>query len=271
MKKFIVFEIVSIFFRLLLIFLISFIWLRYITRDFKLSVAVSIFLTLAIDFTIKFFGDKKKRKGIARQKEKLEIESYINSFIFNDDAYSVNFFHQLASKRHSAIKNRRFVTITHPDSKIILFPFFLYRPFDADDLIFVYNNLKSQNFSKLIICTNKINSDVFKLCKKINSNIILLDGEQTYIKLLLEYNCYPDKCLQTEDLNKFTWNDLLTYALNKKRTKGYFFSSLILLFSSFLVSYNIYYVVMSSLLLILALISFTNPRFNKINSEEKIL
>ena len=205
------------------------------------------------------------------QKERQKIDGYIKTFIFNDDLYSVNFFYKLASKRHNASKTRRFVTITHPDSKIILFPFFLYRAFDADDLIFIYNNMKSQNFNKLIICTNKITPDAVKLCKKINNNIILLDGEQTYLKLLLEYNYFPEITQNFDEVEKLSYKDLLAYIFNKKRTKGYFFSSLILLVSSFIVSYNIFYVVMSSLLLILALISFINPKFNKISIEEKLL
>lgn len=271
MKKFIVFEIISVVFRLLLIFLISFVWLRYITRDFKLSVILSIFTTLVVDFTIKFFSDKKKRKGILKEKEKQEIESYINTFIFNDDNYSVNFFYNLATKRHTATKNRRFVTVIHPESKIILFPFFLYRAFDTDDLIFIYNNIKNQEFSKLIICTNKISPDAIKLCKKINSKIILLDGEQTYLKLLLEYNFYPEKMPSLKQTETLSWKDLLAYTLNKKRTKGYFLSSIVLLISSFVVSYNLYYVIMSSVLLLLALVSFINPKFNKPKVEENLL
>lgn len=271
MKKFIVFEIISSIFRLFLIFLISFVWIRYISRDFKLSIILSVVSTLIIDFTIRFIEDKKRKKRIIKEKEKQAIDTYTNAFIFNDDAFSVNFFYNLATKRHTATKNKKFITIIHPDTKIILFPFFLYRSFDIDDLIFIFNNLKNLSFSKLIICTNKISPETIKLSKKVDKRIILLDKEETYFRLMVEYNYYPETMPTLKQNEKFSWKDLFAYTLNKKRTKGYFLSSLVLLFSSFVVSYNIYYVIFSSILLLLALISFINPKFNKVNIEENLL
>ena len=91
--------------------------------------------------------------------------------------------------------------------------------------------------------------------------------QKTYFKLLKVYDFYPEKVIELKQSQKITINDLLAYSLNKKRTKGYFLASCIMLFSSFLVKYNLYYIIFSTLLLILSLISFINPKFNKKISE----
>ena len=64
--------------------------------------------------------------------------------------------------------------------------------------------------------------------------------------------------------------EFLLASISHQRAKGYLLASLVLLFSSFIVKMNIYYVVVSSLLLILALISLLYKPKN-INYNENVL
>ncbi len=262
MKNFSIFKTFDMFFRIVVIFLICFVWCRYFIDSLWLSLILTVILTLSIDFFIKFLFNRKTRKNKAILDEQEKIQNYINSFIFSDDSFSVNFFCDLAKKKYNVIKKTKFIQIEHTCNHVILYPYFMYREFNADDLITVFNKVKSLHPKKIVICTNKIDSLATKLSAKLPIKTILLDYIDTYNQLLVKYDCFPPMTKLNEQ-QKPNMKYLLGYALNKKRTKGYFIASLFLLFSSFIVPYKIYYVIMSSILLTLSFISYINPKFNK--------
>lgn len=262
MKHFNIFKTFDVFFRIVVIFLICFVWCRYFINNLWISLIITAILTLSIDFLIKFVLNKKNKKQKAKIDEQETIQNYINSFIFSDDSFCVNFFSELAKQKHNVIKKSKFIQIEHTCNRVILYPYFVYRDFNVDDLICILNKVKSLYPAKIVICTNKIDPLALKLSSKLPIKTIILDAIDTYNSLLVKYNYYPP-LTKLSDTSKPTMKYFLSYALNKKRTKGYFIASLFLLFSSFLVPYKIYYVIMSSILLMLSFISYINPKFNK--------
>ncbi len=267
MKRFNFFKTFDAFFRILIIFLACFVWCRYFIDNLWLSLIATIFLTLTIDLTINFVKNKRQKKKNIYKEEDEKIQQYINTFIFSEDNFSVNFFYELAKIKHQAQKKNKYIEIVNTNKKIILFPYFIYRDFNTDDLVLVYNKTKKEMPSRLIICTNTIDNNAIKLAQKLPLDVYILDGNQVYEKLLKKYNYFP-YLTKLKSETKIGFKEILSYALNKKRTKGYFIASVILLLSSFFVPYKIYYVVMATLLLILSLVSFSNPKYNKIENIE---
>lgn len=259
------FTIINLCFRLFILFLIFFVWLRYITKELAISLVLSICLAILSDFILnKIFQFFKKNRNLTN-KEKERIDEYSLYFLFNDDEDNINFFYSLAKKKHDVIKGIRYLTIINNDSIVLLFPFFTFRKFSCDDLIYVYNQTKFDKPTKLVICTNEVEPAALKLASKLTqTNIVILDKTEIFHKLLTEYDYYPEKKVELKENIKISFKELIAFSLNKKRTKGYFISSIILLFSSFIVNNNIYYIIMSSILLILAFVSLVNPRFNKV-------
>ena len=92
--------------------------------------------------------------------------------------------------------------------------------------------------------------------------IILLNSKDCFLKLIKKYNYFPKNLKNLNLQEKLKFKEFLKLSLSRKNAKGYFINSLILLFSSFIVRLNIYYVIMSSILLLLALISFFLPQKN---------
>lgn len=260
------FKALSKLFRLFLIFIIALIWCRYFIEDLTISLVVTAFITLLVDALISLIFYNKNKKLNLKNSELEKADNYCNKFIFSNKAYTVNFFYNLASKRHKAKKYANYIYLH--DNKVLLYPYYKFEEFNTEDLILTYNSAKKLNANKLVICVNKINANVLKIKDKLDIKIIILDKYQTYEKLLKEYNYFPQEFIIKTSKNSF--KSLVEYSLNKKRTKGYFIASIILLFSSFIVKYNIYYLIFSSILLILSLFSFINPKFNK-KIEDNIL
>ena len=266
--KFSISSIFSMLFRISLIFLICFIWARYYIEKLYLAIIVSALATIMIDVFIKIVSTKHQTTLSIKKKELEKIEECKNSFLFGEEKQTLDFYYKLAKKKHEAVKKKEYVLVENVNGeKIVLFPFYTYRKFTIDDLIVCINKIKNIGVTKLVICTNEYETAVSKFADKMSLKILILNCEQTYFKLLKVYDFYPEKVIELKQSQKNTIKDLLAYSLNKKRTKGYFLASCIMLFSSFLVKYNLYYIIFSTLLLILSLISFINPKFNKKISE----
>lgn len=266
MKKFNLTTSLNTALRIFIIFLICLIWSRYFISPLWISLIVTIILTFAIDFFIVYLSQKKQSKQNIQNDENEKINNYANTFVFSNNKIAVSFFLNLAKTKHIATKTTKYVIVQNQNEKIILYPCFLYRPFDCNDLTEIYKSLSIVSLKRIVICTNKVDPQVYDLCNKLPKEVFVLDAKDTFVKLYKEYNIYPPQTkLEQKPQNKY--QALAKYALNKKRTKGYFVASLFLIMSSFISPYKIYYLVVSTILLSLTFISLFNPKFNKI--EEK--
>lgn len=262
MKKFSLLKSFDIFFRLLIIFLISFVWIRYFVDNLWLSLFLTFVATFLIDFIFKYFKKKKNNKKQISDENSKQIQEYISSLVFADNLYVVDYFYNLTLLKHKAVKTTRYVKIESNNKTLILYPFFTYKDFTVDDLIYIINKTKKEKPTKIIICTNTIDGNTLKIAKKIPIKVEIVNGIDTYNLLMKEYNYFP-KIIKLFPEPTLNYKDLISYALNKKRTKGYFISSVLVLFSSIFVPYKIYYLIIASILLVLSLVSYFNPRFNK--------
>ena len=253
----------SFLFRIFLIFSLVFIWARYYVDNFAYSVILACVLTVVIDLILKIISNRRNERYNLKNKELELIEQINNTFVVQDEQETLNFFEKLVKKRHSAERTKDYVLITDQDQKIVLMPFYTHRKFNADDLVFCINKIKNVGAKKLIVCVGEYDDNVLKFAENFSLNILILNKTQSYLKLFKEYDCYPENLVSLRVSKKNNMKELVAFSLNKKRTKGYFFSSFVLLFSSFFVRFNLYYLIIASVLLVLALISFINPKFNK--------
>ena len=266
MKKLKIYIVFNTFFRLLLVFLIAYVWIYYLVRTIWLSVIITAFLTLVLDIIFVLFMRKKHKKQSIIFDAKQKKENCINSLVFNENKNVVDFFFSLAKSKHNAQKKSGYIIISHPDKKIVLYPKFMHREFSLDDFIEANNKTKKENANRIIICAKNISSNVYSYIKNKPENYVVLDGEKTFDLLFEKYQIYP-QIKQVENQTKTNYKDILRLALNKKRTKGYFLSSVLLLISCFFVPYKLYYCIMSSVLLVLSFVSFSNPTFNTIKEQ----
>lgn len=262
MKKFNVYNVIDLFFKTLLIFLLTFVWVRYFVKSLLLAIFLSAFITILIDIFSYLIKTKiNSKKQIAKDEEN-KINEITNSLIYSKNSKVVDYFFNLAKSKHNTTKKSKYIELNYTNSNIILYPMFKLEEIASQDILDIYNSIKSRNIKRIIICTSSYNTKAKNVASKLDKEIVILDGRQTYFELIKRYGIYPDK-IELRQAKKQTFLELVSYALNKKRTKGYFCSSLLILFCSFFVSYSLYYVIMSSILLVLAFASFSNPKYNK--------
>lgn len=255
-------SIFSIFFRLLVIFFVIFIWIRYFVESLILSVFLSVGATFLIDFFIHFILNKKKYISNLKNEEIIKIEQIKNTFILWQESKTTTFFLKMFQNEFDVKKESKFLILKKEEQTIAIKTQFMYRNFCVDDLIDFVSKTKKYNPSKLIICSSEFDKDCFSISKNFDIEIILLDAEQTYINFLKKYDCFPSPLVKFNIPNTgTTFKSLFSNAISRSKTKGYLFASVLLLLSSFIIKFNFYYAIMSSLLLILSVISFFSPKF----------
>ena len=256
----------QIFFKFLMIFFISFIWVRYFIKSLWQSFLISLAITILIDIISRIFTKKKNAHILLKSKEREKAENCFFSLCMDEN--NLEFLFKLASSRHCCKKLSKCILILHPESKIILFPYFNFLSLSQDDVVKIVNSVKTHNPTKIVILCHSILKETASFVKNFDIDVQLLDQYDAYQKLYKIYDVYPEIKYSYKKDKKLALKDLAMYSLNRSRAKGYFFSALILIFSSFFVRANLYYAIVASLLVILALISLYDPfSKNKINKE----
>ena len=121
----------SIIFQVLLkssiIFLIFYIWLKYIFQSTWLALVVSFVITLLLELISTYVKRKKGIKSNLKVKEKEDAENMF--FTLSRDENRVDFFFKLAKTRHNNVnKFKRYIIVHHEGGQdVVLYPFIKYQ------------------------------------------------------------------------------------------------------------------------------------------------
>ena len=247
-----------------LLFLISFVWLRYFTRKFVMSIILAVLISAFISLAIFLFKRSKTKKVGLKLKEKEDAENIFFSLACKNNP--IDDFVKMASKRHkNIVKHKNYIVIneTENHTKTVLWLDLSFAGLTEARFMEIYNKIKSEKAGKIIICCKEIsdkNLSVF--CNNFKEKFLLLNQYDTYEKLYKEYEYFPEITIEYSKEKKMMFKDFLAYSFNKKRTKGYLFSAFILVFASLFVRASLYYCIIASLLVVFAILSQFNPYFN---------
>ena len=261
-------RIFQIFFKFLMIFFISFIWVRYFIKSLWQSVLISLAITIFIGIISRIFTKKKNSQSQLKSKDRENAENCF--FSLSMDKNNLDFLFKLASSRHCCKKYSNCILVLHPESRIILFPNFSFASLSQDNLAKIVNSVVEHKPTKIVILCHSALKETYSFAKNFNIEVQVLDQYETYQKLYKNYNFFPEIKYSYKKDKKLALNDLAMFSLNRSRAKGYFFSALILIFSSFFVRTNLYYAIISSLLVLLAIISLYDP-FSKNKTDNQLL
>lgn len=248
-----------------LIFLISFAWLRFLTKKIFTSFILSLFFILLFNF-IKYFFNKSKEDKIKITKNlEQDIENYNLTLLSNNVRENLAFFAKLLEGKIIKKIEKENLILYHDNndlnnlcSIIALSPMYFENQLNFD-LALKQINFAIKNKAKTIIfcCNTCLPKTKIALENIDNIKVIIYDKNLTYKNLFTTYNLYPEIKFKIKKNKKIKFKDLITISFDKSRAKGYFFSGLFIFFCSFFVQYNFYYVFMSSLLFLFAILSKT--------------
>ena len=252
-----------------LIFFISFLWLNYFLDSIFLTIFVAVAISVFFEISTLLFSQKSKNKLNLKSTEKEEAENMFFSLIKEENC--IDFFLNLAKTRHKDCdKKKDYVIIHHNDKNALLYPFVKFDTLSLDDVILIINKTKKEKPEKIVILCNEYDKDLLKFVKNFDIEILILNKYETYGMLYKEYDYFPKITIKFKKEGKLAAKDLLTSAFDKSKSKSYIFSAIILLVLSFFVKMSIYYLIFTSILLLFAIFSLFNTKFNRKLSKEII-
>ena len=262
-------SVISHIFRILLLFLLVFIWIRFYERSLGLAVLYSTIICIILDLFLTAILQKREKESTLKADELKLAENFANHFAYNDSSVALGFFHKLLSKQFQVQKKSKYLWWENEGTLTVFFPLFQFDATKIRDLFKIFNSIKlSRRPDKIIVSTSHFDAETRAFAMRSPVNFVLLDQFDTYEKLMKPENFYPDVKVDVTAKKGGRWQAILEYALSRKRTKAWVTSSLLLIFSSFFVRVSVYYLIISSILLILAIFSYTNIRFNPKTNEK---
>lgn len=260
--------ILQILLKLFLVFMISFIWTRFFLNSIWLSLLISLGITVLFEIIHRYFQRKSKSKSNLKLKEKEDAENIFFSLATSSDY--LKFYEEMLKTRHNNVERKKtYLIIKKEEENTVLFPFLKLNILKPEHMIEIIKNINPNKSDKITIICHEYDKDAISFLKNFDYNIILLDRFESY-SLYKEYEFFPKITQEYKKEARLTFKDLLSFAFNRSRTKGYLISSFILFTTSFFVQINVYYCVIATLLLLLALISYINPKYNRKSIKEFI-
>ena len=263
MKK--ILFLLQIFLQFFLIYFLISLWYRFLFNNTTKIILFSFITTILIEILIYLFSHYKNKKTSLKLKEQEDADNMAFSLTTLPLKQQLDFYLSLVKTRHNKVNvNDNYIEIIHEENKkTILIPFLKFKELSNDDLNYIYKTSTQIKFDKLVIICNEYDKTLNTFIANFNIETIILDKYEVYQNLYKEYQFFPKITIEYKKEAKKTFKDFLAYSFNKSRSKGYIISSVILFISSFFVKINLYYCIFSSILLIFALISYSNSKYNK--------
>lgn len=266
MKNFKLANIIDFVFINILCFLIFFVWAKFFNRNILISVLISFVLLFIFNIIRTFIRTKKKNKYTIDKNLEVDIEQYMLTLLSNTKEETQKFFLKALENKNPTI-NKRDNIIYLPSNKAII-PYFKRQELNLEESLKTIKKVKDEVTTIIFLCVT-CNPKTKNFLEKLKiKQVKVYEKNDVYFKFLAPNNYYPPIMFEYTKSNKFKIKELLYISFNKKRAKSYFFSGIIIFFASFIVRHNFYYVFMSSILFLFALICIIKKEAPKVSSED---
>lgn len=263
------FIVIDYIFKYILIFSINIVWFTYFFGGNFVALNVCLVFSLLMLILLEKISSRKEKNKKIKATKLNHIEDVNKTFIFTEQNNLIDFFYKLFSKKDKVEVHQDYLEIIKQDKKIAVLLNFKYTSLNADKLIELVNKTTSKKYDRILILCSNYDINILNVLDNFKTQILVLDYKQTYYNILEKYEFYPEIIKTEKAKPKKSFALFMTKILDKKKTKSYIFSAFVLLFYSLFVSIKIYYYIIITLLLTLAILSKFNVKFT--NPPQKIL
>jgi hypothetical protein len=225
----------------------------YIVRGFWGRLLVSIAVVCAINAALLPFIYKKRNKTAAARAEDEKIRGVLFDLQFLSPRETFTLFAFALRKLFSAkIRGNKILFLK--DNKIV-------NAFIGSSLT---ESLREAEQNAVLLLIGDFSSKDRELAAELNLEVIFMDYKVAVREFLLKAGLLPKQVAPRKEKQRKTFKEFFRFATRRENTKQYFFLAFIVLFTSFLTKMPIFYISISSLLFIFAIIS----RFSKVENDK---
>ena len=237
------------------IFFIIFAWVQFFLKNFMLSLILSAFLSLGLILTIRNFKYRKYTSYQLDINKKISLSHFKLAIQTMPTSKLVSIIKSLLPAKYMAKTYKDDITFIKNDIKNI-FTFYYANELNESTLLNIINTHQTPHLT--IFCSTysqdvKIIANAFK-----NMQISLVNLEELF-EIFNKHSIQLDTSHIDLNKHKITIKEILKNSISRNKSKPYFISGLVLLFTSLIIPYRLYYVIFSSILFSLSLICRFKP------------
>lgn len=233
--------------------LFSFVWIKYFIRNNVYALLLSF--TLSVIIVSLFLSVKKS--NLEKKITKIETAKRIDSFMYSIFLLEENTIFKMIYDRISKTENIKLKENILINENTGIIPLLNVEEISLRDIAIAYQTAKKLRLKEITIlsisCPNK-GKQFSKNIKDIKINI--LEKEETFYEYIQRYAIYPEVLVAQKSNKKESFKAVIKLSFNKTKIKSYALSGIVMLILSLFFKYNLYYVIVSSILFLFAIISF---------------
>lgn len=259
------FKIINLFDKLFIsisIFLIIYAWINFYVRNLWTTFFLSLIFSAACVFVLYYFLNKKQEKVELGKKNTDEMNKSFLSFRLTPRKQKMELLYNLLSKEFNTKLDNGILTYIKDEKKHLVIVATHIERISENDLINLVDEFLDIDVDVIdIICNDvnpNINSKIF-----VDKKITFITKQKLYLDYFSKYQIFPDNSKIDTSITKLRFKDILNNMFIPQKAKSYFFCGLILIFSSIILPYHIYYIVFGSLLLIFSILCKILPKLKK--------
>ena len=259
------FKIINLFDKLFIsisIFLIIYAWINFYVRNLWTTFFLSLIFSAACVFVLYYFLNKKQEKVELGKKNTDEMNKSFLVFRLTPRKQKMELLYNLLSKEFNTKLDNGILTYIKDEKKHLVIVATHIERISENDLINLVDEFLDIDVDVIdIICNDvnpNINSKIF-----VDKKITFITKQKLYLDYFSKYQIFPDNSKIDTSITKLRFKDILNNMFIPQKAKSYFFCGLILIFSSIILPYHIYYIVFGSLLLIFNILCKILPKLKK--------
>ena len=240
-------------------FLLIYAWINFYIRDLWITFILSLIFSSASLYVFYFFINKKQTQQNLNKKQIENINLNFYVFKLTPTKQKLAILKEILKDYNPTIKNSTLIYETN-NKKIMLVLATKYETIDNKILLNIVDEFCDELIDEIhIICgeaVSNINTQLFT-----NKEIKFITKKTLYLDYFLKHNIFPDQTNINLKTTKLTFNHIIKNMFIPSKAKGYFFCGFVLIFSSIILPYHFYYLIVGSILLMFSLICNLLPKF----------
>ena len=190
----------------------------------------------------------RRKNAFLKKSDELKKQKLLTHLALSSDEANTEFFRKFLqdSKNETATKVKRFARLRLYTETEFYFLHFSFTPVTADEIA-AFSRLKTGKKQKILLCS-QIHEDAKALCERLH--IDLRTGNELFLALK-KADALPEKFLGEETVNKKAGRKFKLW-FAKSNSRRFLTSGTLILLLSWLTPFSYYYLIMGSLLLLIA-------------------
>lgn len=255
MSKFRFVNIIDTLFFSVVTFFIIFAWIQFFLKNLFLALFLSAFVSFGLLFIVRWFKNRKHLTLQQRANNSASFKRFKLAIQIASHTQLVNIIKKILPA-NCTIKSHFGDVVYEKNNVSHIITFLFDNELTESKLLDI---IKTKRFKHIIIICSNINTNSQNVAKVFkNKRIDLLSLEQLF-DLCNENGITIDTSYINIEKSKITLKEIFKNSLSRNKSKGYFISGLVLLFTSIIIPFKIYYVVFSTILFILSAVCRFKP------------